>query len=149
MREKLFHLAAILNFAVSWCEAWNPLLGSEDPIASRVPSRVDISEDSWLHTSHQLTDEFKTNMNIVVKSNVRALNGLGVSPRVPTRSASVLETQDSFVSLVMLLNNRNNVCDASLPRPQAFFNGKSPRDERSRPATTQPGRNIHVGFVVG
>ena len=22
-----FHLAAILNFAVSWCETWNPLLG--------------------------------------------------------------------------------------------------------------------------
>ena len=47
-------------------------------------SRVDIScsEDSWLHTSHQLTDELKTNMNIVVKSNVRAAKGLGVSPRV-------------------------------------------------------------------
>ena len=49
---------------------------------------------------------------------------------MPTRSASVLETQDSFVSLVMHLNNRNNVCDASLPRPEAFFYGKSPGVER-------------------
>ena len=31
----------------------------------------------------------------------------------------------------MHLNNRNNVCDASLPRPEAFFYGKSPGDERS------------------
>ena len=38
--KSCFHLAAILNFAVSWCEAWNPLLGiigdgcSEDPTRS-------------------------------------------------------------------------------------------------------------------
>ena len=40
---------------------------------------------------------------------------------VPTRRASVLETQDSFVSLVMQSNNRNDVCDASLPRPRLFL----------------------------
>ena len=86
MREKLFSFGAILNFAVSWCEAWNPLYGdgcSEDPIASRLD--ISSSEDSWLHTSHQLsqlTVKFKTNMKTIFKSNVRALPGLSVSPRV-------------------------------------------------------------------
>ena len=82
--KSCFHLAAILNSAVSWCEAWNPQLGcSADPIASR--SEISGSKDSWLHTSHQLsqvTDKFKTNMNIIFKSDVRALPGLSVSPRV-------------------------------------------------------------------
>ena len=88
--KSCFHLAAILNFAVSWCEAWNPLLGdccSEDPMASLLD--ISSSEDSWHHTSHQLsqlTDKFKTNMNIIFKSNVRALPGLRVSPRVFQRS---------------------------------------------------------------
>ena len=51
---------------------------------------------------------------------------------VPTRSASVLETQDSFVSLVMHLNNRNNVCDASLPRSRALFMEKALGSRGSR-----------------
>ena len=29
-RWSCFHLAAIFNFAVSWCEAWNPLFGRSD-----------------------------------------------------------------------------------------------------------------------
>ena len=63
--KSCFHLAAIFEFAVNWCEAWNPLLGmgvlrcSEDPIASRLD--ISGSEDSWLHNSHQ----FKTNLNII------------------------------------------------------------------------------------
>ena len=129
--KSCFHLAAIFEFAVSWCEAWNPLLGmgvlrcSEDPIASRLD--ISGSEDSWLHNSHQ----FKTNMNIIFfkkpsrdsklpKSAILRLTSITWSPG-PTRRASVLETQDSFVSLVMHSNNRNNVCDASLPRPRLFL----------------------------
>ena len=131
---------------------------SEGPIASRLD--ISGSEDSWLHTSHQLsqlTDKLKTNMNIIFKSNVRALPGLSVSPRVFQRS-QICDTHAYFhhlvtcanqkrigsgntclVSLVMHLNNRNNVCGASLPRPGFFFYEKSPRDERSgsRPATSQ------------
>ena len=73
-----FHLAAIFNFAVSWCEAWNPLFGRSD----RFPIRYKRLRRFLAPKLHQLTDEFKSNMNIIVKSNVRALKGLSVRPRV-------------------------------------------------------------------
>ena len=83
IRKKLFSFAGHFEFRGQLVRGLEPALGegcSEDPIASRVD--ISGSEDSWLHTSHQLTDEFKTNMNIIFKSNVKALQGLRVSPRV-------------------------------------------------------------------
>ena len=76
---------------------------SEDPIASRVD--ISGSEDSWFHTSHQLTDEFKTNMNIIFKSNVKALQGLRVSPGV-FQTTQICDTHAYFHHLITCANQK-------------------------------------------
>ena len=72
------------------------------------PLDINSSEDSWHHTSHQLsqlTDKFKTNMNIIFKSNVRALPGLSVSPRVFQRS-QICDTHVYFHHLITCANQK-------------------------------------------
>ena len=66
MLEKLFSFGGHFEFRGQLVWGLEPAIGdgcSEDPIASR----VDISglEDSWLHTSHQLTDEFILYLNLM------------------------------------------------------------------------------------
>lgn len=75
----------------------------EDPIASRLD--ISGSEDSWIHTSHQLTDELKMNMNIIFKSNVRALKGLRVSPR-NFQTSQICDTHAYFHHLITCANQK-------------------------------------------
>jgi len=114
--------------------------------------RLDISgfEDSWLHTSHHLTNKFKTNMNIVFKSNVRELLGLSASRRV-FQTSQICDTHAYFHHLITCANQKRIgsgntrffcfTCYAFkqpkqcfwciITSSQAFFYRKSPGDERS------------------
>ena len=156
MRGKLFSFAGHFEFCGQLVWSLEPANGdgcSEDPIASRLD--ISSSEDSWLHTSHQLsqlTDKFKTNMNIIFKSNVRALPRLSVSPSVFQRS-QICDTHAYFHHLITCANQRMRIgsgntrffCFTSnafkqqkqclwciITSSRVFFYGKSPRDERSR-----------------
>ena len=109
MREKLFSFGGHFEFCGQLVWGLEPTIGdwcSEDPMAS--PLDINSSEDSWHHTSHQLsqlTDKFKTNMNIIFKSNVRALPGLSVSPRVFQRS-QICDTHVYFHHLITCANQK-------------------------------------------
>ena len=167
MREKLFSFGGHFEFCGQLVWGLEPTIGdwcSEDPMAS--PLDINSSEDSWHHTSHQLsqlTDKFKTNMNIIFKSNVRALPGLSVSPRVFQRS-QICDTHVYFHHLITCANqkrigsgNTRFFCFTSNAFKQQkqclwciitssrvfFFYGKSPRDERSR------SRGNVATFVLG
>ena len=163
MRGKLFSFGGHFEFWGQLVWSLEPANGdrcSEDPIASRLD--ISGSEDSWLRTSHQLsqlTDKFKTNMNIIYKSNVRALPGLSVSARVFQRS-QICDTHAYFHHLITCANQKSIgsgntrffcfTCYAFKQQKQClwciitsspgfflflfffFFYGKSPRDERSR-----------------
>ena len=87
IREKLFSFAGHFEFRgrlVRGLEPryWGWVFGRSDRFPSRYKRLRRFLASYLTLTSHQLTDEFKTNMNIVVKSNVRAPKGLSVSPRV-------------------------------------------------------------------
>ena len=89
-------------------------------------------------------------MNIIVKSNVRALKGLRVSPRIfPTsqicdthayvrhliacanQTRLVLETQDSFASLVMHLCIGQIEASTCTPPPRAYPGHLTPLTSRA------------------
>ena len=122
MNEKLFSFGG--HFWICGQLVWGlePTVGdgcSEDTIASR----LDISGSKILgfitHTSSKRTWilyflKKPSRDSKIPRSAILRLRSITWSP-VPTRRTSVLET------LVMHSNNRNNVCDASLPRPRLFI----------------------------
>ena len=173
MRGKLFSFGGHFEFCGQLVWSLEPANGdgcSEDPIASRLD--ISSSEDSWLHTSHQLsqlTDKFKTNMNIIFKSNVRALPRLSVSPSVFQRS-QICDTHAYFHHLITCANqkrigsgNTRFFCFTSNAFKQQkqclwciitssrvfFFMGKALGTRgQDRVATSQHSCWVRCGFVV-
>ena len=160
-----FHLAAILNFAVSWCEAWNPLLGMGVRKIRSLPEYI-LAAPKILGFIPHTSWPMKTNMNIVVKSNVRALKGLGVSPRV-FQTSQICDTHAYFHHLITCANQKHIgsgntrffcfTCYAFKQQKQClwciitssrgFFLWEKPWGREERIAWQR--RNIHVEFVMG
>ena len=130
--KSCFHLAAILNFAVSWCEAWNPLLGMGVFWRSdRFPSRYKrlrrflvsylTPVDRWIQNEHEYSGQIFPNV-----PDLRYSSLLPSPDHLCQPEAHRFWKQDSFLSVVMHLNN-----SCIITSSPGFFYGKSPGVERS------------------